>query len=87
MSIVGERLDAANAKLMAIKGVVKEIDLDKLCKRNEFNKYDVCSRVTYYKYAKGEGSNEDLADNIFRKLSKILSSRGIDVDSLVVNVK
>lgn len=39
--ISGQRLDAVNIKLAAIKKEVKVKDVDKLCSRNEFDKYKV----------------------------------------------
>ena len=81
--IARQRLDAVNLKLAAIKEQVKVKDVDKLCSRNEFDKYKVCSPVTYYKYAKGLGTDEDLAEQILHELSKILKARNVDVDSIL----
>jgi len=83
--ISGQRLDEVNLKLAAIKEKVKVKDVDKLCSRNEFDKYKVCSPVTYYKYAKGLGTDEDLAYQILHELTKILTARGVDVDALLNN--
>jgi hypothetical protein len=83
--ISGQRLDAANVKLLALKEYVKLKDIELITKRNELGKPKICSNPTYYKYINGNGTNEDLADTLVRELTRVLKSRGVDVDFLINN--
>ena len=83
--IAGEQLDLANSKLVALKAKVKLCDIEHLTKRGELGKPKVCSNPTYYKYINGNGTNENLAQVIYRELSKVMKARGVDVDALLNN--
>ena len=81
--IAGENLDLANTKLAALRPKVKLCDVEQITKRTELGKPKVCSNPTYYKYIKGNGTDEVLAERIIRELSKVMKARGVDIDSLL----